>query len=756
MKKSKPSGASGKRFLGGVLVLLALSVPRTALGAGEQGMTPPVSAEGQETSEPAGAENAENEETAETAEKKETAENSEEQTKPVYANGMVNSHGVLDIPAEAGEAAVRTVEKAVYIADGSVSAGRALEVHAPVNTAKELRYQWTLDGQPLSGETGMFFIPKETYYEHWIGVSAYEDGVCLGSDQIYFSRLPVVYIDTEGGEEIVSKDKYLKGVMRIQGNEEYSLQYEGGIRIKGRGNSTWAAPKKPYKIKLDKSTDLFGFGKNKTYVLLANYLDESLMRNTLAAELSERLGLVSTETVWVDVVLNGTFAGNYQLCESVSVGKARVPVYSWEDAAEDIAEAVCEGGLFAAEEQDGLEDFLKENLAWASSGTFTYQGISCSVADYDPDFTGDITGGYLFESSIEYDEASKFTTPDGWMIMLKEPEFLCTNSEMMDYVRQLWEDYGQALKSEDGYNAGGIHYTQIADFDSMVGYWLTMEILANPDAVSKSRYAYQDRGGRLTFGPVWDFDWAIGSAPVASADPSAVGWKVTTETNPQNFYQEWVDDPYFMVKAAEKYQSVRAYLGQLVADGGILDGWRAYLAESGGANASMWTVSRGFEADVKALKEFLKERIAWLDRQFAGEDQALASVRGADSAHPYTRDVRLVLSAEELRADTEPDGDAETDETGAAAGAEMPETAEKTRQLLLTLRTDGFAAFGADVYVNGLKYGSVDVSAGTASLKIDFSALTEEPGTKNVISVIARDSSGETAATNFISVTAAD
>ena len=35
----------------------------------------------------------------------------------------------------------------------------------------------------------------------------------------------------------------------------------------------------------------FGMGKNKNWVLLANYLDESLLRNTTAFRISDELGL---------------------------------------------------------------------------------------------------------------------------------------------------------------------------------------------------------------------------------------------------------------------------------------------------------------------------------------------------------------------------------------------------------------------------------------------------------------------------------
>lgn len=136
----------------------------------------------------------------------------------------------------------------------------------------------------------------------------------------YESSLPVVYIDTENRAPIDSKETYIKAAMEIQGNALFPASdqklYTGTVEIKGRGNTSWdLAPKKSYKLKIAKSTDIFGFGKSKHWVLLANYTDSSLMRNKVVYDLSGKLGMPHMESTWVDVVLNGTYIGNYQFCE---------------------------------------------------------------------------------------------------------------------------------------------------------------------------------------------------------------------------------------------------------------------------------------------------------------------------------------------------------------------------------------------------------------------------------------------------------
>ena len=218
----------------------------------------------------------------------------------------------------------------------------------------------------------------------------------VSADEVFLSNLPVIYINTCDGQDITSKEEYVSGNMVIQNNPESDVVYAGGIRIKGRGNSSWGWPKKPYRIKLDKKADLFGMGKNKNWVLLANYLDESLLRNTTAFQISEELGLVSVQSVWTDVVLNGDYIGNYQLCEQIRIDEDRVDIFDWEAEAKKAAEAVA-GKESEGFDKDSFEKFLNKDLSWITSGETVYNGKNYTIKDYYPDVCTDTSGGYLFD-----------------------------------------------------------------------------------------------------------------------------------------------------------------------------------------------------------------------------------------------------------------------------------------------------------------------------------------------------------------------
>ncbi len=110
--------------------------------------------------------------------------------------------------------------------------------------------------------------------------------------------LPVIYINTENGVEITSKEDYVKATYWIEPNGSGleavgSAATPASTEIKGRGNYTWTGfDKKPYKLKLTEKTKLLGMDKNKHFALLAHADDDlGFMRNALGFELARRMGL---------------------------------------------------------------------------------------------------------------------------------------------------------------------------------------------------------------------------------------------------------------------------------------------------------------------------------------------------------------------------------------------------------------------------------------------------------------------------------
>ncbi|MCP4499528.1 MAG: hypothetical protein GY822_06130, partial [Deltaproteobacteria bacterium] len=115
--------------------------------------------------------------------------------------------------------------------------------------------------------------------------------------------------------------------MKIKPNGTKVKSFKGDLEIRGRGNSTWGKPKKPYKLKLEDKSKLLGMPKSKHWALLANYFDPSQLRNSAAMFLGEQTTLAWTPKLrHVEVQVNGEFIGLYQLAETVRIEDNRVDI----------------------------------------------------------------------------------------------------------------------------------------------------------------------------------------------------------------------------------------------------------------------------------------------------------------------------------------------------------------------------------------------------------------------------------------------
>jgi len=161
--------------------------------------------------------------------------------------------------------------------------------------------------------TYSFFAENGKKYDYKIGI-AWNDS------------LPHISISTAGNAPIDSKETYRQATINIDGKNIYS-NYSGTTQIKGRGNSTWGYPKKPYRLKLDKKAELFGLSAEKDWVLLANYLDETHLLNSIALNAGKKLNIPFTNSaIPVELTINGEYKGLYLFTEQVEVESNRVNV----------------------------------------------------------------------------------------------------------------------------------------------------------------------------------------------------------------------------------------------------------------------------------------------------------------------------------------------------------------------------------------------------------------------------------------------
>ncbi len=438
--------------------------------------------------------------------------------------------------------------------------------------------------------------------------------------------LPSLHITTESGSmDKVHADKSHKEPASIVVASEGQVILEKELEyIKGRGNATWTYAKKPYNIKFDKKTELFGMDKAKKWTLLANYSDETIMRNHVAFSLAESLGIPFTaEHIYVDLYIDNEYYGNYILCESVEIGDGRVDINDLtgdtEDANPDIDIEDCE---FGGNHETNFRKLTANTQKWVNI----------------PNNPDDITGGYLLEYELPdryVNEVSGFVTKQNQTIVIKEPEY--ASEAQVKYISAFYQEFEDAIYSETGYNSLNKHYSEYIDFNSIVMMYIFQEYSKNLDAAITSFYIYKDTGSdKFIAAPVWDFDKAFGeSQPRFGMDIATPdGWWAgiiyhwtdnAINTLPTMLNMLYRKDDFFSA-ACEKWQSE---LAPLITDEYIteLSVFADALTPSAVMNAIRWkaystvnyedTAAMYIETVQNNLLDFLTGRKAFLNEGFS-------------------------------------------------------------------------------------------------------------------------------------------
>ena len=198
-------------------------------------------------------------------------------------------------------------------------------------------------------------------------VSAKADEPASASALSVSGTLPVMYIDTENGSPVVSKEVYLNASYWLDPMGAAGMEPIGNVneslpmQIRGRGHSSWKGPKKPYKLKLASKTPLMGMPENKHWALLKP------TENTVAGlRLGKLMGMAWTPDFKpVEVVLNGDYIGLYFLTETIRIGENRVNIYEQQDGETD-PELIRGGWLVEVDNyRDDCQITIPENDRWA-------------------------------------------------------------------------------------------------------------------------------------------------------------------------------------------------------------------------------------------------------------------------------------------------------------------------------------------------------------------------------------------------------
>ena len=482
-------------------------------------------------------------------------------------------------------------------------------------------YCWITENT-VTGETDFLWNTTGRFLLTGLGADTTVILRAEGYDQLVYTAagVPTLYIECDTGYYGLSKDAARSARLSLT-DENGRTEYSGTASIKLRGNSSAHQEKRPFKLKLDTKADLFGMGKNKHWVLLANWYDRTNLRNVLSYEMSGRLGMWYCQSVWVDLYYNGEYYGLYQLCESIRVDGERTDIFDWEEAAEQVA-ALCarDYGLDTAGEEK-LALNLSYDLTWVTRGT---NGVY-DLTPYIDRLGLDITGGYLIENDSYNDEPSRFTTENGVMFMVTAPNTLSESRDMFRWVKQYFQSVEDAIFSPARRNGNGDHYTDLMDMDSFADFWFVNEFFKNGEILFKSTFLSLDVGGKLTWGPVWDMDWAGGNhVNLGESGQNPAGW-VHGGGERQVWSRSLFTDPYGVLLLYERFdRTVTEAMDACIAD---LETYAARLENAANRDNERWKYPDSYTKEIALFREWITARRTWMKGRFADPDTLLASLQ---------------------------------------------------------------------------------------------------------------------------------
>ena len=412
------------------------------------------------------------------------------------------------------------------------------------------------------------------------------------------TELPVMRIHIPASE-ITSKETYKKTKLDLYrpGSQEgmWSSQSNEEVEIRGRGNSTWGLPKKPYRIKFPEKFSPIGLNhaKAKSWVILAHDMDKSLLRNHLAFEMS-RILFSSGDTFhdehtltftpcsqFVNVYMGNEFHGVYQMSDHMEVSKGRI-------------------GLDKLEKDDG--------------------------ADAEK-----ITGGHLIETNIHNDEGYPvaFTSSHGIYMDHKYPKDDDMDIAQYQYMEDFIDKAEKVLYSSD-FKDPTNGWRKYFDECSLADFIIIKEFAGDMDGYT-STYFYKRRGvDKIYFGPIWDLDKGWNNDKRTPHGDTLTqlmiygGFYMPPYINPDWFHRFW-QDADFRKFVGQRWASKKAELKAKVlseleekpkqmhkAIEANFSVWKFYYQYSDEANMPAQT----YELEIERMKNLTEKRAALLDEKF--------------------------------------------------------------------------------------------------------------------------------------------
>jgi hypothetical protein len=424
------------------------------------------------------------------------------------------------------------------------------------------------------------------------------------------SDLPIIVITTD---QPIVDDPKIEARMGIIDNgpgQRNALtdpfnNYNGNIGIELRGSSSQMFPKKSYGFEThnasgaDVDVSLLGMPAGSDWILSASFPDKSLMRNVLMYNIARESGNYASRTRYCEVVLNGAYMGIYVFMEKLKRGADRINVSKLKSS-DKTGDAVTGGYILKLDKTTGTT-----NASWTSK------------------YTNPTPNNFKSQFLVEY------------------PKLEDINSQQLNYIQAYVDSFETALNNKK-YNNLSDGYRHFINTKSFIDYFLLTELSRNPDSYFYSTYFYKDRtskGGKLTMGPMWDYDIAWANADYCQSD-SVAGWVYNNlrcgAPKIPFWWKSLLEDPAFTSELRARWVELRstALKEQHLTE--QINATATLLAESRVRNFTAWpilgtyvwpnaAVLATYPEEVAYLKRWIHNRLEWMDGALTQETSAVMS-----------------------------------------------------------------------------------------------------------------------------------
>ena len=344
------------------------------------------------------------------------------------------------------------------------------------------------------------------------------------------------------------------------------------LTIKGRGNSSWTnAPKKSYTLKFDSKQNFLGLEKHKSFALIANYFDKTLLRNITAYSLAKK---VFTKMSWapsaktVHLFIDGVYQGLYSAVETIKIADNRVNIPDISD--------------FVSSQDKNFEDY-----------------------------------GFILEVNERKDEIFNFDSGKGVPFSLKEPD----GKDLEDICNKI-EEKTKSVEAK-------VYQGDFSELDlySFADWWIVEELSKNTDSqFYSSCYMYFNPADKkFHMGPVWDFDLGFGNNMV---DVNTEGFQADAASNGANWILELRRSDEFKKIVKERWSECKASIESYFS--GEYEENLSNIKEDVDFNFIRWPIlgksvwkapndcdeRKDYDSEVEYFKTWKDNRINWLSSQF--------------------------------------------------------------------------------------------------------------------------------------------